>query len=251
MSNNHLRLVADNSDQFHAMARFAHLSDSVWAHTSRERALADRWYLLLDAVKLDWVPRISEDVMRKFIRYTQWEEERDKVLEELEMIENRAKRIKSAILEFLQSNKCRQFATSSISGEAFSPIKDQLISLSTAIYLKWGELGELSLEWVELIQKNIRTAYQAIAAIIWQKIGSLENRESIESHLSQQWIRIFDETVTKLMLFEINQWKTDPSILILPAYHPYNPLVCAVKYDALFPGLRDALTLYSFLDELP
>lgn len=251
MSNNHLRLVADNSDQFHAMARFAHLSDSIWAHSSREKAQADRWYLLLHAVELDWVPRISEVVMRKFMRYTRWEEEKENVLEELQMIENRAKKIQSAILEFLQSNRCRQFATSSISGEAFSPIKDQLMTLTTAIRLQWGALGELTVEWEALIQENIRTAYKAIANIIWWKIGSLENRESIETHLNQQWIRIFDETLTKLMLFEINQWKTDPAILILPAYHPYNPLVCAVKYDAIFPGLRDALTLYSFLDELP
>jgi len=77
-------------------------------------------------------------------------------------------------------------------------------------------------------------------------------REEVERTLAEKGYDVCDETVVKLLVYETNRASTDPQFLALPAYHPYNPLICAVEYDGgTFPELRPILSLFAFLDEYP
>jgi hypothetical protein len=247
-----MHLAVDNSARDRAIAQFGHLSESVWAHTTREEAQRERPFLLLERVSFEGVPRISEETARRVRLYLRSKVPADAVQKELGLADERAKTIQSALLEQL-TDRCNGsvLRTSSISGDEFAPIGKYLQSITTALFLR-DDFGGLSPEGESLVRENIRKAYSGIADVIWRKVGFLKTREELESHLRRKGIDIYDETVTKLMLFEMNRGRTDPAILMLPNFHhPYNPLVCAVEYDRVFPELRSALSLFTFLDELP
>lgn len=64
-----LSLVIDNTIRNETLKKFSHLSDSVWAHKPREVAISERYSLLLNYVRVQSVPYLTEKVLQSVRRF--------------------------------------------------------------------------------------------------------------------------------------------------------------------------------------
>lgn len=246
-----LSLVIDNTTRNATLMRFSHLSDSVWAHKPREVAISERNSLLLNYVRVQSVPYLTEKVLQSVRRFEKIWVKDEGIDDIILMANNRADSMRRIMQEWLH-DKNAVFRTSSITSEIRSSFKDMLNAFLLNFNMLSGEIGELSSEWQTHAITNLRKHYDALASLIRGIAWRVITREEIEYDLKQHGYYVFDETVVKLLIFEVNKASTDPQFLALPSYHPYNPLICSVEYDdGTFPELRPILSLFAFLDEYP
>lgn len=135
--------------------------------------------------------------------------------------------------------------------EKLPEIKELLLSMWIANILNNWEVWELTTDWQQLVEDNLKKSYIRLSDLLRRLCYDFFTREWLEYDLyEKKWIHIRNENVTKLMLYEINKVRLDPAVIILPnEYKPYNPFVALLDYDDIFPELRQILSLYSNLDE--
>lgn len=157
--------------------------------------------------------------------------------------------VKDEILKSLKENW--YLVKTSFIKEKLPEIKEILLSMWIAnIFNNW-EVWELTTEWHELVDKNLKNSYIKLWDILRRICYDFYTREWLEYDLyEKRWVHIRDENITKLLLYEINKARLDPAVIILPnEYKPYNPFIALIDYDEVFPELRQILSLYANLDE--
>lgn len=124
---NPFTLVVDNTVRDRTLAKFSHLSDSIWAHKPREQAVTERNYLLLSSVRVRDVPRISNDVLQSVWKLIRTGEGSEVASEASLMADHRASEMCRIMSEYLRNPYGESvFRTSKITPEIRASFKDML-----------------------------------------------------------------------------------------------------------------------------
>lgn len=238
----HLSLVSNNMEVDRLRQVLDQLSTAVWSHSSLEQAQNGRRELLAMRLKINGSHHVIEGIKCRL----EWciSEKSDDTA-----IESRAELLKSTIVSVLK-DKWAIVKTSALKSE-LPKIREYYGIASRAWGIENEFLVQSTDELSSTIDANLREAYIEIGSIVRRTALKVFTREELEFILQDMGLNIDDETLTKLMLFEINNTsRINPMVLVLPSAHaPHNPCICFIEYDEVYSELRTLLQMFSFLDE--
>lgn len=115
---------------------------------------------------------------------------------------------------------------------------ERLLEWAKRIYINVGvEEFMQSTTAPDLPQQNLARHFTDFTHYLTTLAPRRMTRENVESALSERNIRVYNSDVTRLLVFDINQSRTIPRVLVLPSEHkPYNPLMVLLKGETPMPS---------------
>ncbi len=157
-------LVVDNAVRDRTLAKFAQLSDSIWAHKPRKQAVLERNFLMLNSVRVDGAPRITHEVLQSVWKSLRTGERSEETVEAIRLADLRANEMRRIMSEYLRDAHCDSvFHTSRITPVIRASLKDSLERFMLHFGVLSGEIGMLSEEGQSHAISKLREVHDEIA----------------------------------------------------------------------------------------